>query len=237
MDDTFLIGSAAFVSAILVFVGSVWLLLALVLGPRLSYLVTATVTLGFVLIMAVVWSIGTPLGPVGQLPGFDPIDIGEDPNALNFGPAASYPESPWRPPSEDDEADQTRSAELETAALDYLEDAIEAGDIDTFESASDAQVAPDSGRLLDEDGDVYGAVTLEPIPAGEEEGAAAEEEEAPSGTVVAVMEFDPGNPNAPARRIAIGSLILFAGHLWFLSRAERNAQRKKEAEGDQGTGS
>ena len=72
LDTTFLTGSAAFLSAIIVFCGSVFLLLAFVLGARLAYWVTASVTLSFVFIMGAVWSYGTPLGPVGQLPKWVP---------------------------------------------------------------------------------------------------------------------------------------------------------------------
>lgn len=224
MDDTFLIGSAAFLAAMLVFVGSVWLLMALVLGPRLSYLVTASVTLGFVFIMALVWSYGDPLGPVGQLPQFEPVDIGEDPGGLSFGPAAAYPQGDWRAPNEDDEAEVTRATELETAAMDYLETEIRAGELETFEPTDDVQVQADSTRLLDQDGTLYGAATIEPIPTGTE-GAG---EETAEGEVVAVMRFEPGDPSGPARAIAAGTFVVLAGHLFFLSKAERRARRKEE---------
>jgi hypothetical protein len=228
MDDTFLIGSAAFLAAMLVFVGSVWLLMALVLGPRLSYLVTATVTLGFVFIMALVWSYGDPLGPVGDLPAFEPVDIGEDAGGLNFGPAASYPEGDWRAPNEDDEEEISRSTELETAVMDYLETEIRAGELETFEPTDDVQVDPDKTRLLDQDGTLYGAATIEPIPAGTE--GAGEEEQTAEGEVVAVMHFEPGDPSGPARVIAAGTFVVLAGHLFFLSKAEKRARRKKEEE-------
>ena len=74
---------AAFVSAMLVFVGSAFLLLALILGPKLAYFVTASITLAFTLIMGVVWSIN-PLGPLGEAPEWVPIGANEDAAAIEF---------------------------------------------------------------------------------------------------------------------------------------------------------
>lgn len=223
MDDTFLIGSAAFLSSIIVFVGSVFLLLTLVLGARLAYLVTASVTLSFVLMMAAVWSYGTPLGPVGQLPEWDPVDIALSADSLGFAPAAQYPDDPWRAPNEEDAAETSLASELESAGLEYLGAAIDEGTIDQYEDAGDAITAPESARLLERDGTTYGAITLEPVEGGETP------VDAPP--VVAVFEFDPGNPSGPARQIAGGTLILFVIHLFFLGRAEKKVlKRKQESE-------
>lgn len=230
MDDTFLIGSAAFLSSIIVFVGSVFLLLTLILGARLAYLVTASVTLGFVLIMAAVWSYGTPLGPVGQLPAWDPIDIGEDAGSLAFAPAGQYPEEPWRPTDPEDPADTSQASELESAALEYLGIAIEEQKIEGYRDPGDAITVPESARFLERDDDVFGAIMLEPVD------APAGEEQIDAEPVLAVLEFDPGNPSGPARQIAGGTLILFIVHLFFLSRAEKQAlRRRKENEQEAGT--
>lgn len=226
MDDTFLIGSAAFISAIVVFVGSVWLLLALVLGARLSYLITATVTLSFVLMMALVWSYGTPLGPVGQLPDWEPVDIGTSAASLEFGPAGQYPQGDWRPVDQEDATETGHASELETSAGAFLEDAIEAEEISGYSDADDSQVQTDSVRFLEQDDDLYGAITLEPL-----EGADPPVEAEP---VVAVMQFDPGNPSGPARQIAGGTLLLFLIHLFFLGRAEKQTLRGKERAQEEG---
>ena len=53
MDVIFTVGVGAVLSGIIVFVGSVWLLLSMVLGPRLAYFVAASITLAFLLIMSV----------------------------------------------------------------------------------------------------------------------------------------------------------------------------------------
>lgn len=231
MDDTFLLGSAAFISAVLVFVGSIWLLLALVLGPRLSYLVTASTTLGFVLIMGVVWSIGTPLGPVGDLPDWNGLDMATEAGALDFGPASRYPDSGgWRAPAEDSQEDATLVGELENAAADFLEARIEAGEIEGYQDSGDSQVAEDSSRLLERDGEIFGALVLEPV----EVDPASDEPPVEGEPQVVAMQFDAGNPNRPARQITAGTAVLLAVHLWALSRAERKVRRRKEAETSEG---
>ncbi len=217
MDEIFITGVAATLSAILVFCGSIWLLLALVLGARLAYFVAASITLAFTLIMGLVWSFGTPLGPVGEMPTWNPVAIGEDAAELNFGPAAQYPDAPWQAPNEDDEAEAARAGELEGEAAEYLTTAIEEGEIETFATAEDAQVADDSTRLLEHEGDEYGALTFE----------AAEGNE--GREVAVVMRYDPGDPLGKARMITAGTFVLFIGHLLGLSVSERRARRLRES--------
>jgi hypothetical protein len=228
MDVIFTVGVGAVLSGIIVFVGSVWLLLSLVLGPRLAYFVAASITLAFVLIMSVAWSVN-PLGPVGELPSWGPVAIGEDVSELEFGPADSYPESPWRVPNEDDTAEQTQKSELETDAGDYVETAVTEGDLDV-PAGSTGTASTDETRFLEQDGDLFGAVTLEVAPpAGATTGQA--EAEAPEPTeVVAILEYDPGDPLGRARIAVAGAFVLLVLHLFGLSRSERRARREAEAE-------
>jgi hypothetical protein len=114
-------------------------------------------------------------------------------------------------------AQASQAAELESAASNYLQDQIDAGKIDAFETASDATVKEDSTLLIDQDGKQYGALTME---------AAAGKQ----GTeTFIVMSYDPGNPFQMARFIAIGAVLLLALHLFGLSRAEAAAKRRTEA--------
>lgn len=212
MDLVFIEGVAAVVSAVIVFCGSVFLLLAMVVGGRLAYFVTATISLAFLLMMGVVWSIN-PLGPVGALPEWRPFQIGADAAELNFGPAGDYPESPWESVDTEDVAQAALASELEGAASEYLDEAITDGTIDVFETAADAGVNSDLTRLLQQDGTQYGAVSL---------GAIDENDDA---RVIAIMEYDPGNALGPPRLITAGTFVLFALHLFGLSRSERRARR------------
>lgn len=247
MDSIFVEGIAVTVSAIIVFCGSVWLLLALVLGPRLSYFITASITLGFLLLMGAVWSIGEPLGPVGVLPSYQPLGVAESVDEIQFGPAADYPEGDWFEPSEEDDAQTDIKTGAEGAATGELEDAIEAGEITAFERADQATVDTDSTRLLERDGTFYAAVRLEPVSTDPEEGdapqdqdiapeegdnpteddAAAEEDQGPDpdAEVFVFLEQDPGNPSGKARIITGGFLVLLVVHLFGLSWTEKRARR------------
>ncbi len=218
---TAIIGYAATISAIIIFCGSVWLLLAIVLGGRLAYFITASVTLAFLLIMGAVWSYGTPLGPVGVLPTWNPLDINDQPAELEFGPAAEYPEGPWLAPDTEDAAQMTQASELESAATELLAQSITEGENFGYDSEADVVVATDSARLLEQDGDTFGAVTLEPAPDEEGNPGAGD-------TLFVVMSYDPGNPLLMARQITAGTLVLFVLHLVGLSRSEKAVRRRKE---------
>ena len=86
-------------------------------------------------------------------------------------------------------------------------------------------------RLIDVDGDIYGAVTYEQIEVDPE----AEDIEEPEGSgepIIVVMSYDAGNPSRPARMITAGTLLILVGHLVGLSLAERRAKRDREAAED-----
>ena len=218
MDLTFVEGVAAVVSAIIIFCGSVWLLLTMVMGARLAYFVTASLFLGFILIMGVVWSIN-PLGPLGEAPQWKPVAIAEQPSEIDFGPASDYPDDPWRAPNQEDAVETSEAAELGTDAIDYLDGEIQEKNVQSFQAAADATANTDSLRFFEQGGEFYGAVRLEPLPGKE-------------GTpVITVMKRDFGNPLGPARSITLGTFLLLGVHLFGLSRAERKARLLAAARG------
>jgi hypothetical protein len=215
MDLTFLTGVAAVASAIIVFCGSVWLLLTFVMGARLAYFVVASVTLAFTLIMALVWSF-TELGPVGEFPEWRPGDVAEEPAELTKVPSASsYPEGPWKPVDQEDVTQVEQAAELETTATDALQTAIDNDEVTGFESAEDATANTDATRLLEQGDSLYGGVTLEPV-----EGSGAD----PDAQAVVVMTYDFGNLYGMSRVIAGGIFVLLVLHLFGLSRSEKRAR-------------
>ncbi|MGH2735036.1 MAG: hypothetical protein ACRDKZ_05620 [Actinomycetota bacterium] len=250
MDAIFVEGVAATISALLVFCGSVWLLLSMVMGVRLAYLVTASVTLGFLFIMGIVWSL-SPLGPVGALAEWEQVSLALDQGELEGPSVDSYPEGPWREPNTEDEAESTLASDLESDATSYLEEQIDAGEITEFSGIEQAVVTEESARLLEVDGESYGAVQFEPAPAPEEAQEEEEEEEAPIETlevppppspeptpagalppedtqVFAVMQLNEGNPLGQARMITVGALVLLALHLFGLGRAEKRSRTLAE---------
>lgn len=225
--EIFVTGMGAVVSALLVFCGGVWLVLSMVTGGRLAYFITATITLGFLLILGIVWSLPAvnPLGPVGTLPTFDPVSLAEG-GDVDFAAAESYPEGPWQVPNDEDEAEQAKASELESAALDYVETALTEEQIDTFENIEGAAVVTDSGRLLAQEGEEYGAVLVGPVQTGDQQ---LEVDPNTPDTVLVVMQYDPGNPLGPARLITFGTFVLFVLHLVGLSMVEKRARRMAES--------
>jgi hypothetical protein len=226
MDEIFVTGLGVTISAILVFCGSVWLLLALVLGARLAYFVTASITLAFVLMMGVVWSF-TPLGPVGDLPSFSAEAVGEG-GDVDFGAAGSFPGEPWRVPDEDDDAETTQKAEAESAATEAMADAISAGDVTSIESADQATAVSDGTRLLEQGGVTYAGVIVRQQETGGSEQQEPDIDPSAEGNVLVILQYDAGNPLGQARSITFGVFIVLVAHLFGLSRSERKARQPAE---------
>ena len=230
MDEIFVTGVGVTIAAVLVFCGSVWLLLTVVLGARLAYFVTASVTLAFILMMGVVWSFtnaASPLGPVGQLPSFSPEALGEG-GDVDFGAAGSFPDEPWRVPDEDDDAETTQKSEAETAATEAVGEAISAGDITSIEAPDDATAVSDGTRLLEQDGVIYAGVIVQSSETGSGDEQEPEIDPESEGNVLVVLQYDPGNPLGTARTITLGVLIVLGAHLFGLSRSERKAREPVE---------
>ena len=222
--EIFVTGIGAVLSGIIVFCGSIWLLLTMVMGPRLAYFVTASVTLGFVLIMGLVWSF-TQLGPVGQLPEYRDVALGEG-GDVDFAAASAYPGEPWAAPAEDDDEAQTKASEAESGATDAIETALTEGEIDTFESIDQAQVVDDSTRLLVQEDAEYAAVLMGPLTTGDAPAEPETPDPSQEGTVLVILRYDPGNPLGMARIITVGIFAMLVVHLFGLSRAEARARRR-----------
>ena len=215
MDTAFVTGMAAFISSVIIFIGSAFFLLMLVMGARLAYWVTASVTLAFLLIMGVVWSIN-PLGPVGEMPSWNEVAVAEDPQDLDFEAASQYPDSPWRGANEDDAAETAKVAELESAATEAFAAALDKGDLPF--AVSDSVVAAEDGTvLLEQGGQQYGMTKLEVTNVLTE----------PVGAAHVVMKYDPGDPLGQARMITAGTFLLFVLHLFGLGRAERKTKQER----------
>ena len=240
MDAVFVEGVAATVASVIVFCGSVFLLLAMIMGARLAYFVTASVTLAFLFIMGLIWSFTNPtapLGPVGIMPEWETVSVVAEGDPLE-GPSASEYEGAdtegggWEPVDEEDDAQTAQAGELGSAALDAATTAAEDGDLPEGVDSNTADT--DTIRFLEQDGDLYGAVVLTP-PETEEEDAETttapegEEPAEPPPTVVALMQYDPGNPLGAARVILLGTTVLLVLHLIGLSLSEKRARRAREA--------
>lgn len=97
-------GIFATVLAIVVFIGSVYLLVALVLGPRLGYFLTGSVVFGIMVLLSVIW-FGSVLGPKGPVTTWEAIGAGPDLTEVeghgNTYDIRDYPGGDWKAPGDD----------------------------------------------------------------------------------------------------------------------------------------
>jgi hypothetical protein len=216
VDLTALEGFGVVIAAIVVFCGSIWLLLSMVIGRRLAVFIVASIVVGMIFILACVWSLN-PLGPVGQLPSWAPLAIAKSASQVSFQPAQQYPNGAWKAPDTTDPTQSNEASLLQTAATDYLGTAINTGKINTFTSTADAIADLKSIRLLQQGNTQYGAITFRAAPGKK------------GGPAVAVLSFNPGNPLGVARRIAVAAGLVFLILLFGLSRVERQALEPQPA--------
>lgn len=103
MDPVFVKGVLALVLSLVVFIGSVWLLLAMVVGVRMGYLVTATTLFGIMVILSGMWTANT-LGPKGPETTWHAVGAGPDISEVSANgesyDVADYPEGEWVEPKE-----------------------------------------------------------------------------------------------------------------------------------------
>ena len=123
LAPTFGKGILVVVCAIILFVGSVYVLLTAVFGLRMGYLVLAVSFFGWMAIFSLIWTLGQPPilglrgtpaneGPRGTEPHWQIFAAGTDALATKYPETASYPASPWRAPTAANKSsvDTTRTA-------------------------------------------------------------------------------------------------------------------------------
>ena len=208
----FWLGIAAVAAAILVFCGSIWLVLSMYIGRKLAYFIVASITLAALAILSFVWSF-VPLGPVGTFPEWKALAVGEQPSSVSFKPAAQFPNKPWYTPPSDDTEALDQAAAIATPATDALTAAIGSGKVKVFASASDAVADTTSVKFLQQGDTLYGAIQFNPVKPSD------------SGHALAVMRWDPGDPLGQARIICLGVVALLLLHLVALWLIERSAAR------------
>lgn len=98
-------GILALVTAIVILVGSVWLLLSMVVGARLSYLITASSFFGILILLSVIWVL-TAFGPAGPPTTWFAIAVGSDLSEASYQDetydVGSFPGGDWKIPAEKD---------------------------------------------------------------------------------------------------------------------------------------
>ncbi|HEX2030034.1 MAG TPA: hypothetical protein VHL78_01345 [Actinomycetota bacterium] len=217
MDRVFVEGMAAFIASIVLFAGSVYLLLAAIFGLRMGYLIAATGFFGFWVLLAMLWAfgardpflgIGTPpyLGPKGDLPTWVAVGSAVDVRSPNYPVINRYPGPPWQPPG------PAETGEVEPVTLAFQEFLAE-------EAAAELRQRGVAGEITPED---FQVTNIRFTEVEETTLAAATAFSRTGGLEVEVVGLrDEGNEPLPSY-LALGlGIIGLAIHLPFLDRAER----------------
>ena len=213
-------GAGVTIAGFILFVGSVYVLLAAIFGRYLGYLVLAVCFMGWMVIQSSLWLFGfwaqgpdtpTNLGPRGADPSWQVLSAGTHAESEDFAEFTQFPAGPW---TVADPEDPEISADLQsvqsTAAAFLAEKANEELEIPEGDltAVTPAQFAIDSTSFAEaEDGTKISVVTAHFTGGGPE-------------TEVA-MYYDLGFVERYSLLFLAGSTVLFLVHLPLLDRAER----------------
>ena len=110
-------GIAVTIAAIIIFVGSVYILLAAFMGRVMGYLVIAVALFGWMIVLSAIWAFGVPgtpknLGPRGTEPHWEVFAAGTGSISTQYAETTRFPGRPWKPedPSTQSSADTVRTA-------------------------------------------------------------------------------------------------------------------------------
>lgn len=105
----FSMGAMVVVCGFILFAGSIYLLLAALLGKKMAYLLEATCFFAFLMILSSLWTFGffsqgpetpTNQGPKGTEAHWQPIAGGLQASGEVYPVALKYPDAPWSPPND-----------------------------------------------------------------------------------------------------------------------------------------
>jgi hypothetical protein len=212
-------GVGVTVMGLILFIGSVYLVLTAVLGRWMAYLVVMVSFAGWMAMLSAVWAFGlfsqgpdTPvnLGPRGAEPAWIPLLASTEQTSDAYGTFESYPGGPWEEAGEGERAAEVQ--QVSGAVTDFLaEQANEELGIELTDPRAIAgtRFTVDSIAFAEaEDGDTELAVAQAHFAEG-----------GPLWTVS--LYFDTGSVPRYSYMFLAGSVLLFAIHLPLLDIAER----------------
>lgn len=206
------------VCAVVLFVGSVYVLLSAVFGLRMGYLVLAVSFFGWLIILASIWTFGVPgtrpdLGPRGTEPHWQVIAAGTTSIQTDFEETTQYPERPWRLP---DQVSKPSVDSVKTAIQKYL--------AARAQEELEGEGGEGEGDEFEFDFTDFGVEDIE--FAGADGGrihlAAGRGFYTPGGPAITVfLRYDSGNVDVYSKSFLAAAVLGFVIHLPFLDRAER----------------
>ena len=125
-----IVGVITIVMAFVIFVGSIYLILAAVFGPRMGYLVVAVAFFGWMIILSGLWVSGyfisqgpttkKDLGPRGTEPHWQPIGVGVAVASPKYPMVSKYPGKPWFQPTNPTDPRQASVGTVTTAVQEFM---------------------------------------------------------------------------------------------------------------------
>ena len=213
-------GGGVVLAGFILFIGSVYVLLAAVFGRWMGYLVLIVAFSGWMIIQSSIWMFGfwsqgpdtkTNLGPRGSEPAWQVIDAGIAPSGEIYPEYAQYPNPPtWSQPNQ----------------------VTQAADIQSVQGAATSFLATQANATLGRNPDALDAIQTTQFGVDSLEFA-----KAANGTPIAVvqahfigggpetvlsMKYNTGSVPRYSLMFLVGSILLFAIHLPLLDRAERS---------------
>jgi len=215
--DSF-VGYLTVAMGIILFIGSVYLLLAAVFGPRMGYLVLAVALFGWMMILSSLWAFGfysqglhtaNNLGPRGTEAHWQTFGTGVEVASVRYPVVNDYPGDPWKAPFSKDDPRAASVGTVTTAVQTVLA------------AQANAQLASNqqTGTVLPTD---FTVTDIEFTTQGKTSLAGAHAFYNGGGPRVTVFAYhDSGNVPIYSFAFLGASVILFAIHVPFLDRAER----------------
>ncbi len=212
-------GGGVVLAGFILFIGSVYVLLAAVFGRWMGYLVLIIALSGWLIIQSSIWMFGfwsqgpdtkTNLGPRGSEPAWQVIDAGLTPGDT-YVEFSQYPNPPtWNAPDPVTQAADIQS--VQGAATSFLANQANASlgrSADSLDAIQTTQFAVDSLKFSKaEDGTPIAVVQAHFVGGGPE--------------TVLSMKYNKGSVDRYSRMFLLGSILLFVIHLPLLDRAERS---------------
>lgn len=213
-----IVGYLTVAMAIIVFIGTVFLLLSAVFGPRMGYLVMAVALFGWLVILSSLWTFGfwsqgidtpTNLGPRGTEPHWQAFGVGVQVASSSYSVVDEYPGKPWVAPKGEDD-DRTASVGTVTTAVQ-----------DVLADRANAQLAA-SGSKQTVTAEDFTVTDVEFTSVGRTSLAGAHAFFSGGGPTLTVFVYH-NSGTVPLYSYAFlgASIVLFLVHVPFLDRAER----------------
>jgi hypothetical protein len=218
--------------AVVLFIGSVYLLLAAVFGVRMGYLVLAVSFFAWMIIFSMIWTFGQPSvlgvvgtpkneGPRGTEPHWQVFAAGTTAIPTKYTGTEAYPSRPWKPPSA---AVKSSVDTVRTAVQKYLmTQAAEQFQKQGKKVCEPLGIPPVETDCIFVDPTTFVVDDVEFATAKDGTHlAAAHSFFTAGGPEVTVYAYhDPGNVQAYSWAFLLASIFGFGVHLPFLDRAEK----------------